>query len=81
MNGPETYIRSIRAYNLKIWWNYIQSLLDIDGDVWMGLFTLVIVGRIVLVLKGCAPLTAAEAATYGTAVGAFAYSNKGPRQS
>jgi hypothetical protein len=64
---------------IKAEWDYIQALLDIDGDCWMGLFTLVIVVRLVLVLKGYAPLTASEAGTYGSAVAAFAYSNRGPR--
>jgi hypothetical protein len=65
---------------LKKNWDYIQSLLDIDGDVWMGLFTLIILARLVLVCKGCAVLTTAEAATYASAVGAFAYSNRGPKK-
>lgn len=64
---------------LKTWWDYVQSLLDIDGDVWMGLFTGVVVLRLVLAAFGKAALTAAEAAAYGSAIGAFAYSNKGPK--
>lgn len=60
---------------IKYWWDYIQSLLDIDGDVWMGAFTVVILIRLVAVLKGYSTLSAAEAATYASAVTAFAYSN------
>jgi len=64
---------------LKAYWDYLQSLLDLDGDVWMGLFTLTIIVRIALGAFGHSPLTAAEAAAYGSAIGAFAYSNKGPK--
>lgn len=60
-------------------WNKIQDLFDISGDLWMGLFTAVILARLVLVLKGYHSMTTAEAGTYGSAVMAFAYSNKGPK--
>lgn len=58
-------------------WDRIQDLFDISGDIYMGLFTMLILVRIVYVLKGAQPLTASEAACYGSAVGAFAYSNTG----
>ena len=61
---------------IKGWWDYIQSLLDLDGDVWMGLFTAFILARIILVLKHYAPLSGAEATVYSAAIGAFSYSNK-----
>ena len=60
-------------------WNKIQDLLDISGDLWMSLFTAAILVRLLLVLRGHAPMTTAEAGTYGSAVLAFAYSNRGPR--
>lgn len=58
-------------------WDRIQDLLDISGDLWMGLFTAAILVRLLLVLKGYAPMTTAEGGTYGSAVLAFAYSNRG----
>jgi len=61
---------------IKAKWDYIQFLLDIDGDVWMGLFTTTILIRLLLVLSGHIPLTNAEACCYASAVTAFAYSNK-----
>jgi sugar/nucleoside kinase (ribokinase family) len=64
---------------LKEWWDYLQSLADVDGDCWLGLFTAAIVFRLVAAAFGKAAITAAEAAAYGSAIGAFAYSNKGPR--
>lgn len=64
---------------IKAWWDYIQSLLDIDGDVWMGLLTAVYIYRILAVLWRQPPVTMAEATLYSAAVGAFAYSNKGPK--
>jgi len=64
---------------IKAKWDYIQFLLDIDGDVWMGAFTTVILVRIGLVLTGHNPVTNSEAACYASAVTAFAYSNRGPK--
>ena len=59
------------------WWNRIQDFLDVSGDVWMGLFTALILVRIICVLKGSQQLNSSEAAAYGSAVVAFAYSNRG----
>jgi sugar/nucleoside kinase (ribokinase family) len=64
---------------IQLYWDKIQDLFDISGDLWMGLFTTAILARLLLVLKGYAPMTTAEAGTYGSAVLAFAYSNRGPR--
>lgn len=62
---------------IKFYWDWLQSMFDIDGDVWMGIFTAIILVRLVYVLKGGKPLSTSEAAVYASAVGAFAYSNKG----
>jgi hypothetical protein len=62
---------------IKVYWDWIQSLFDIDGDIWMGVFTAIILVRLVYVLKGGPALSTSESAVYASAVGAFAYSNKG----
>lgn len=62
---------------IQLYWDKIQALCDISGDCYMGLFTIAILVRIMLVLKGYSPMTSAEAGTYGSAVIAFAYSNRG----
>jgi len=59
---------------IKKVWDYVQSLLDIDGDVVMLFFTAAIVYKI---LHG--GLNVSDAAVYSSAVACFAYSNKGPR--
>lgn len=64
---------------LSLYLSRFNALLDLPGDTWMSLFTASMVLRIFMVLDGKAPLTAAEAAAYGSAIGAFAYSNKGPK--
>jgi hypothetical protein len=64
------------ANRLKAWFDYIQFLLDIDGDCWLGAFTFIVLVRLYMVLKGYAPLTNAESCAYGSAVASFAYSNK-----
>lgn len=52
-------------------WEWAQSLFDIDGDLWMGAFTLIVLWKI---LHG--GLGEWDAAAYASAVAAFAYSNK-----
>jgi hypothetical protein len=64
---------------VRVAWEYIQDLLDVRGDVIMLAFSSAMIGRIVLSAFGHAPLTASEAAAYASAIGAFAYSNKGPK--
>lgn len=67
---------------IKFYWDYLQSLLDIDGDVWMGLFTAFILLRLIGVpLWHWPPLTVSEAGVYASAVSAFAYSNRNPKGS
>lgn len=61
---------------LKDWWDHIQSFLDIDGDIWLGAFTIAIIWKILH-----SGLLMPDAMAYGSAIAAFAYSNKGPRQS
>jgi hypothetical protein len=61
---------------LKAYWDYIQSLLDIDGDVVMLGFTGAVIYKILH--HG---LTPSDAAAYASAIGCFAYSNKGPKGS
>lgn len=65
--------------HIQFLWNNVQDLADISGDVWLGLFTAAIVFRVVYAAFGHAPMTGAEAAAYGSAIGSFAYSNKGPK--
>lgn len=62
---------------IQYYWDKVQDLFDISGDLWMGIFTAIILVRLVYVLKGGKPLSTSEAAVYASAVGAFAYSNKG----
>lgn len=64
----------MKKEQLKAGWDYIQGLLDIDGDVVMLAFTAAVVYKI---LHG--GLNASDAAAYTSAVGCFAYSNRGPK--
>ena len=59
---------------IKAWWDYLQSLLDIDGDVVMLGFTGAVIYKL---LYGT--LTPSDAAVYASAVTAFAYSNRSPK--
>lgn len=59
---------------IKKGWDYVQTLLDIDGDVVMLGFTAAVIWKI---LHG--GLNVSDAAAYASAVGCFAYSNKGTK--
>lgn len=64
---------------LKDWWDYVQALFDLDGDLWMSAFTAVILVRLMGVpLWHWSAVTPSESALYASAITAFAYSNKGP---
>ena len=61
----------------KQYWDYVQGLLDIDGDVIMLFFTAAVVYKILHI-----GMNASDATAYASAVACFAYSNKGgPKQS
>lgn len=59
------------ASRLKAAWEYIQSLLDLDGDVVMLAFTSAVIWKL---LHG--GLNVSDAAAYASAITCFAYSNK-----
>jgi hypothetical protein len=67
--------------SIKKYWEYIQDLLDVRGDVIMMAFSSAMIFRVLWSSFGHAPLGPSEAAAYASAIGAFAYSNKGPKQS
>lgn len=66
---------------IKDGWSYVQDLLDVRGDVIMLAMSCVFTARVALSAFGKPPLTVAEAALYSSAIAAFAYSNKGPKNS
>jgi hypothetical protein len=65
---------------IKQAWQYIQDLLDVRGDAIMALMSSVFIARVAMsAWAKYPPLTASEAAFYASAIGSFAYSNKGPK--
>lgn len=60
-------------------WEYLQDLLDINGDVIMMAMSSVFIVRVAMSAFGYPSLTASEAAFYGSAIASFAYSNKGSK--
>jgi hypothetical protein len=54
-------------------WERLQEFLDISGDAWMSIFTALVLYK--MMHNG---LTMFDATVYGTAVSAFAYSNRQP---
>lgn len=67
----------IMANGIKKVWEFVQSLLDVNGDAVMFLFSLAIIYRIVY----GPPLGYSEAAVYASAIGVFGYSNTHPPKS
>lgn len=65
---------------IKAIWIYIQDLADVRGDTIMALMSSVFIARVAAsAWAKFPPLTASEAAFYASAIGSFAYSNKGPK--
>lgn len=65
---------------IKLMWNYIQDLLDVRGDVIMCAMSSIFIIRVALSCsKQFPPLTTAESMLYASAIGSFAYSNRGPK--
>lgn len=69
----------IMGDKIKQCWSYLQDLMDVRGDCIMMAFSSALIFRIVLSAFGKAAITPAEAAAYASAIGAFAYSNRGPK--
>lgn len=68
------------ALKIQALWNYVQGLLDVRGDVVMLAMSAVFILRVLVsMFPKFPPLTASEAAVYGSAIGSFAWSNKGPK--
>ncbi len=66
---------------LKSVFSAVQDLVNVPGSLYVDLFGIVIMLRLLAVLKGFPPLSVSEAAVWGTTVGSLAYSNGGPRNS
>lgn len=65
---------------IKQMWEYIQDLMDVSGDSIMAVMSAVFILRVVASAWTKFPsITASEAAMYASAIGAFSYSNKGPK--
>lgn len=69
------------AATAKAVWEYIQGMLDVNGDVIMLAMSSAFIFRVVSAAFGHPGLNASEAAMYASAISAFAYSNKGTPKS
>jgi len=67
--------------NLKQTVDYIQDIIDLHGDSWLAIFTLVLIIRIILAAFKYPSVTMAEAAAYASCVTAFAATNIGKPKS
>ncbi len=65
------------SITVKGLWEYIQGLLDVNGDVIMMAMSSVFIARVAMTAFGYPALTTAESTFYGSAILSFAYSNKG----
>jgi hypothetical protein len=59
------------------YWNQLQTWLDVRGDVVMLVISGAYAFRIIYAAFGHVALNPSEAAVYASAIGAFAWSNKG----
>jgi len=67
---------------IKAIWQYIQDLMNVDGDAIMFVMTSVFIARVVLVVFGYHAITNSEAMMYSSAIATLGYSktNGRPKQ-
>ena len=64
---------------ITYWWNWLQDFLSVDGGLYVDVFCLIILIRLIAVLFRFPPLTPAEAGLWGATIATYGYSNKGPK--
>ena len=57
----------------------LQNLVSVKGRLFVDMFAVVMVVRLIAVLAGKPPLTAAEAGMWAATIATFGYSNSGPK--
>ncbi len=80
MNGLIDKLKAVLG-KLKEVSQLVQQVGDIKGSLYVDLFGIVMMIRLLAVIKGFPPLSASEAAVWGSTIGSLAYSNGGPRNS
>ncbi len=65
------------AAAIKNGWQYVQDLMDVEGDAIMMVLTSAFIFRVIYAAFGHPGLNPSEAAMYASAIASFAYSNKG----
>jgi hypothetical protein len=70
---------NIKAYIQKgqELWNMAQDVVSVKGGLWVDLFAIVTLVRLLAPLKGFPAMTVQEAAIWGTTIAAFSYSKGG----
>lgn len=58
-------------------WHKVQAFLSVDGGLYIDAMCLVILLRLLAVLKGYPPMTAAEAGLWGATICTYGYSQRG----
>jgi tetrahydromethanopterin S-methyltransferase subunit E len=58
-------------------WNMAQDIVSVKGGLWVDMFAIVTLVRLLAPLKGYPGMSIQEAAIWGTTIGAFAISKGG----
>lgn len=58
-------------------WNMAQDVVSVKGGLWVDMFAIAVLLRLLGPFKGYPPLTAQEAGLWAATIGAFAYSKGG----
>ena len=63
-------------------WRMVQDVVSIKGGLYIDMFAVVMIARLIGAMFGKPPLTVAEAGLWGATIAAFAYSGtNGPKGS
>lgn len=58
-------------------WNMAQDVVSVKGGLWVDMFAIVTLVRLLAPLRGYPSMTIQEAAIWGTTISAFAFSKGG----
>jgi hypothetical protein len=68
--------------NLNAVWSTLQDIISVKGGLYVDVFGVVMIIRLLAPLKGYQPITPSEAAVWASTIGAFAAAViGGPKQS
>lgn len=73
-------IKDLATYAQAVW-TWIQGFVSVQGGIYVDMFAVVFIVRLLAPLKGFPALNYSEAGMWAATISAYAYSKGGPKQS